>query len=85
MDNSESMESKAKSFQPLSVMGIFWMAFGVIVLFSSFFVRETARVPLIRGLLTNMIAGILLVAAGLFSWIRARRLTGAGKRKDDER
>jgi drug/metabolite transporter (DMT)-like permease len=69
----KSNESGKPQFQPLAVMGVFWMAFGAIILLSSFFVRETPRVPLIRGLVTNIIAAVLLLGAGFYSWIRARR------------
>ena len=61
-----------KAFEPLSIMGIFWSAFGVIVLIATFFVRGTPQVPLSRGIITNIIAGVLLLGAGVFSFLKGR-------------
>lgn len=61
-----------REFEPLKIMGIFWIVFGVIVLVATFFVRETPQVPLIRGTATNIIAGLLLLGAGGFSILKGR-------------
>lgn len=61
-----------REFEPLKIMGIFWIVFGVIVLVATFFVRETPQVPLIRGTATNIIAGLLLLGAGVFSILKGR-------------
>ncbi len=83
MEIKATQTGKAQ-FQPLAVMGVFWIAFGLIVLLASFFVRETPRVPLVRGLVTNIIAGTLLLAAGVFSWTRARKQNKTqGKKESD--
>jgi prolipoprotein diacylglyceryltransferase len=62
----------AKKFEPLEIMGIFWLVFGIVVLVSTFFVEATPQVPLVRGVVTNMIAGLLLVGAGIFSIVKAK-------------
>ena len=62
-----------KKFDPLAIMGVFWLVFGIIVLISTFFVRSTPEVPLIRGIITNIIAGALLLGAGLFSILKSRK------------
>jgi len=62
----------AKKFEPLEIMGIFWLVFGIVVLVSTFFVKATPQVPLVRGIVTNMIAGLLLLGAGIFSIVKAK-------------
>jgi len=66
-----------KDFEPLHIMGIFWFAFGVFVLFATFFVKGTEQVPLVRSVITNLSAGFLLLAAGVGSILKAN----ANKRK----
>jgi predicted metal-binding membrane protein len=61
-----------KTFEPLEIMGVFWIFFGVIVLLATLFVKGTENVPLIRGVVTNVIAGLLLLAAGIFSFLKGR-------------
>ena len=72
----------AQEFEPLQMMGIFWLVFGIIVLASSFFIEATPRVPLVRGVVTNVIAGLLLLGAGVFCIVKARikKKTGLGPR-----
>lgn len=72
MNSDQQNTEPEKKFEPLQIMGIFWLVFGIIVLASSFFVEATPRVPLVRGLVTNVIAGLLLVGAGVFCMVRAR-------------
>jgi uncharacterized membrane protein len=67
-----------EKFDPLQIMGIFWLFFGVIVLGATFFVEATERVPLVRGVVTNIIAGLLLLGAGIFSIAKSR----SNKRKN---
>ena len=62
-----------KNFQPLEMMGYFWSIFGLIVLGATFFVQETSMVPHLRGVVTNIAAGSVLLIAGVFSIIRGRR------------
>ena len=76
------MESERK-FEPLQIMGMFWLFFGVIVMVSTFFVKATPRVPLVRGVVTNIIAGVLLLGAGIFSIVKAR--LNKRKKKEDSR
>jgi hypothetical protein len=77
--NHQHRETK-KAFEPLEIMGVFWIFFGVVVLLGTFFVKGTENVPIIRGIVTNFIAGLLLLAAGIFSFLRGR----ANKRRKDE-
>jgi len=69
--NKQTTEPK-KEFEPLEIMGIFWLAFGIVVLTATFFVKATPQVPLIRGIVTNIIAGLLLLGAGIFSIAKGR-------------
>ena len=61
-----------KSFEPLTLMGIFWSVFGVIILFATFFISETPLVPHSRAIFTNLIAGLVLLGVGVFSVVRGR-------------
>ena len=71
---SENKKANTKiSFQPLELMGYFWLAFGIVVLFASFFVKETPRVPYLRGVMTNICAGLFLFISGVFSILKGRR------------
>jgi uncharacterized membrane protein HdeD (DUF308 family) len=76
--NKQTTEPK-KTFEPLEIMGIFWLVFGIIILVSTFFVKGTPQVPLIRGVVTNIISGFLLLAAGILSILKGR----ANKRKEN--
>jgi len=78
MSSNKHIPEQKKKFEPLEIMGVFWLAFGVIVLVSTFFVRGTPRVPLIRGVVTNIIAGMLLLGAGIFSILKGK----ANKRRE---
>ncbi|UCC39054.1 MAG: hypothetical protein JSV96_14775 [Candidatus Aminicenantes bacterium] len=78
MISDKPRKEPEKKFEPLEIMGIFWLVFGVVVLISTFFVKGTSLVPLIRGVVTNIIAGLLLLAAGLFSILKGR----ANKRRE---
>ena len=64
---------KVREFQPLEIMGLFWMFFGTVVLVATFFVQGTERVPVLHGRITNLIAGGILLAAGLLTFFRGRR------------
>jgi hypothetical protein len=68
-----------RPFEPLEIVGVFWSLFGVVVLLATFFVRGTPQVPAIRGILTNLIAGSLLLGVGLLSVLRGR----ANKRRTE--
>lgn len=69
--DNQTIETE-KKFEPLHIMGLFWLVFGIVVLGSSFFVTATPRVPLVRGVVTNIIAGLLLLGAGIFCIVKAR-------------
>jgi hypothetical protein len=70
-----------KTFEPFMIIGLFWSVFGIVVLAATFFVRETPQVPVLRGVVTNLIAGALLLGIGVASILKGRanrRGTGAG-------
>ena len=69
--NNHQRETK-KEFEPLEIMGVFWVFFGIVVLLATIFVKGTETVPLIRGVVTNIIAGLLLLSAGVFSFLKGR-------------
>jgi uncharacterized membrane-anchored protein YitT (DUF2179 family) len=68
-----------KTFEPLKIVGVFWSIFGVVILFATFFVRATPQVPATRGIVTNLIAGTLLLGVGVASILKGR----ANSRKKD--
>lgn len=68
-----------KTFEPLVIVGIFWSVFGVVVLFATVFVKATEQVPIVRGVVTNLLAGSLLLGVGLFSVFRGK----ANQRRKD--
>jgi prolipoprotein diacylglyceryltransferase len=72
MNSDKQALEPEKKFEPLQIMGIFWLVFGIIVLASSFFVEPTPQVPLVRGIVTNIIAGVLLLGAGVLCIVKAR-------------
>jgi hypothetical protein len=70
-----------KTFEPFLILGVFWSLFGLVVLVATFFVRETPMVPALRGVITNLIAGALLLGIGIASVLKGRaniRKRGAG-------
>ena len=71
VSSNEQSDSK-QIFEPLEIMGWFWLFFGIVVLLATFFVRETENVPLVRGIVTNIFAAALLVLAGALSIIKGR-------------
>lgn len=72
MEKTPTPEQSKMVFDPLKIMGIFWLIFGVIVLFATFFIKATPRVPLVPSVITNIIAGSLLVVAGVVSMVKAK-------------
>ncbi|MEE4310753.1 MAG: hypothetical protein V2J62_02690 [candidate division KSB1 bacterium] len=72
MKKDESKKDGSFDFQPLELMGYFWLVFGVIVLLATVFVGESSLVPKARGVMTNILAGLVLFLTGLFSVIRGR-------------
>jgi len=61
-----------KTFEPLLIVGVFWSIFGVVVLVATAFVRGTPQVPLMRGVVTNLLAGSLLLGVGVISVLKGR-------------
>ena len=72
MDTNNQQPEGKKEFEPLEIMGAFWIFFGIVVLLATIFVKGTENVPLIRGVVTNIIAGLLLLIAGVFSFLKGR-------------
>ncbi|MBN1482746.1 hypothetical protein EH223_12225 [candidate division KSB1 bacterium] len=72
MPATAKSERTKKTFQPLQVMGYFWLVLGIVVLVGSFFIKETPYVPQIRGVVTNIIAGSILFIIGLLSILRGK-------------
>jgi hypothetical protein len=61
-----------KTFEPFMILGVFWSLFGLVVLVATFFVRETPQVPALRGVVTNVIAGSLLLGVGVACLLKGR-------------
>jgi len=72
MTTNDKQPDSKQTFEPLEIMGVFWLFFGLVVLFATFFVKGTENVPLMRGIVTNIIAAALLLAAGIFSILKGR-------------
>jgi len=73
MTITENKQETAPTFEPLQLMGTFWIFFGLVILFSTFFVKATPQVPLVRGVFTNIISGLILFGVGLFCYVKGRR------------
>ena len=72
MSSNEKQSGQKQTFEPLEIMGVFWLFFGIVVLLATFFVKGTDNVPLMRGIVTNIIAAGLLLAAGIFSILKGK-------------
>lgn len=72
MPSDDKISNSKQTFEPLEIMGIFWVFFGLVVLLATFFVKGTENVPLLRGIVTNILAALLLLAAGIFSILKGR-------------
>jgi predicted metal-binding membrane protein len=72
MSSNNQQSEQKQTFEPLEIMGVFWLFFGLVVLFATFFVKGTENVPLMRGIVTNIIAAVLLLAAGIFSILKGK-------------
>jgi len=72
MPTNDKQSGSKQTFEPLEIMGVFWLFFGIVVLLATFFVKGTDNVPLMRGIITNIIAAALLLAAGVFSILKGR-------------
>lgn len=72
MTSNDNQSKEKQTFEPLEIMGFFWLFFGIVVLFATIFVEGTENVPLMRGIVTNILAAALLLAAGLFSILKGR-------------
>jgi len=72
MSSNDKQSGSKEIFEPLEIMGVFWLFFGIVVLLATFFVKGTENVPLMRGIVTNIIAAALLLGAGIFSILKGR-------------
>jgi hypothetical protein len=79
LKSRKSKEESEREFQPLEIMGVFWVFFGTVVLAATFFVEATERVPALHGRITNLIAGGILLGAGVLAYLRGRRRRKSGK------
>ncbi|MCK4872903.1 MAG: hypothetical protein KAS72_09280 [Phycisphaerales bacterium] len=69
----EDMKPKGDSGpNPLEVMGLFWIALGIIMVVAVY------APPTMFGKLTNLAAGVILLAIGLIALLkgRAKRISG---------
>ncbi len=65
-------KEEKEEFDPLFIMGIFWLSFGVIVLFATFFITDMPLVPKFESIVTNVSAGMILLIAGILCLLKAR-------------
>ena len=72
MPTNDNQPGQKQTFEPLEIMGVFLLFFGIVVLLATFFVKGTENVPLMRGIVTNVIAAALLLGAGIFSILKGR-------------
>ena len=72
MVNGPEDDDIKKTFEPLIILGVFWSLFGVVVLVATAFVKATPQVPLMRGVVTNLLAGTILLGVGLFSFFKGK-------------
>ncbi len=72
MISNDKQSGSKQTFEPLEIMGLFWLFFGIVILLATFFVKGTENVPLLRGIVTNIFSAVLLLAAGIFSILKGR-------------
>jgi hypothetical protein len=63
------MENQKRGLNPLEVMGIFWMAFGVVVMIAVY------APPTWMGKLVNLLSGLTLFVIGIIAFFKG----GGGK------
>ncbi len=75
MDEKE--QKKESGPNPLEVMGLFWIALGALMIIAIYAPED------LIGKLTNLIAGIILLAVGLLAFFkgRAKKTTDDTKQK----
>ena len=62
---------------PLEVMGAFWIALGVIMVVAVY------APPTLIGKLTNLAAGVILLAIGLIALLKGRRKRISGETEEE--
>ncbi len=66
-----------KGLSPLEVMGLFWIALGIIMVIAVY------APPTMIGKMTNLIAGIILLAIGLLAYLKGRSGRASRETKED--
>ena len=66
-----------KGLSPLEVMGVFWAALGIIMVVAVY------APPTWIGKLTNLAAGIILLAIGLLALLKGRSKRISGETKEE--
>lgn len=64
------MSDVKKGFHPLQILSMVLVALGGVVMIAPFFRREYRRVSRRGGILTGLIAGLVLLGAGLFGFLK---------------
>ncbi len=73
METADEDLKSNKGFNPLQMIGFFWLFFGGVTLAATFFIEATPRVPLSHGIVINVAAAtVLIITGGLCVW-RAKR------------
>ncbi|MFH1748880.1 MAG: hypothetical protein ABIG44_17755 [Planctomycetota bacterium] len=75
MDDIKS--KREKGLNPLEVMGIFWIALGVIMVVAVY------APPTAIGKLTNLGAGVILLAIGLIALLKGRGKRISGETREE--
>lgn len=68
----EQKDSSNREFNPLAIMGLFWLVMGLFVWVAVFFVEASEYVSKTRGIMTNIAAGSILTLIGLLCIYRGR-------------
>ncbi len=73
METTEKNLKDDKGFDPLQMIGFFWLFFGIVIMLATFFIKATPRVPLSHGIITNVTAAALLIVTGGLCILKAKR------------
>lgn len=73
----DTKSSRESGPNPLEVMGLFWIALGIIMVIAVY------APPTTFGKLTNLAAGAILLAIGLIALLRGRRKRISGGTEDE--
>jgi hypothetical protein len=73
METADKDSRNDKGFDPLQMIGFFWLFFGIVIMLATFFITATPRVPLSHGIITNVAAAALLIVTGGLCILKAKR------------